>query len=66
MSANPKLGKKDLPTSHNVHVFIKNAFIAHLNDLKEEIKVCFYYNRYFINITIVIVLDSTWKGFDDS
>jgi hypothetical protein len=63
MSANPKLGKKDLPTSHDVRVFLQNAFVPHLNELKEEIKVSSYKNRHMM---MLIILGSAWKGFDDS
>jgi hypothetical protein len=39
VSMRPNTNKADLPTAHDVSLYIHNAFVNHLKELKEEIQV---------------------------
>jgi hypothetical protein len=39
VSMRPNTNKADLPTAHDVSLYIHNAFVNHLQEIKEEIQV---------------------------
>ena len=42
LSVEPDLKKNDLPSSHNVIVYVKNKFAEHIANLKIEIEVSIF------------------------
>lgn len=59
----PQANKSDLPTTHDITMYIHNQFVAHLNALKEDIMVRTIFKPevlYILYPTVLLV--SSWQN----
>ncbi|KAM6490390.1 hypothetical protein JOM56_014154, partial [Amanita muscaria] len=42
----PKVNKNDLPSAHDVRVFIQNSFVSHIDQVRKEIEVRLIFGGY--------------------
>jgi hypothetical protein len=58
----PKSTTSDLPSSHDIKVYLHNAFVKHINELKDEITVSNFIVSNLLKILICTCLSRRLQG----